>query len=67
MVLKGYFPWLIWGTYNPIPKISENKMGKRSERNGRAKPHVATCCKSCFIFLHPKILENEKHEAALFT
>ena len=32
MVLKGYLPWLIWGTYNPVPKISENKMGKRPER-----------------------------------
>ena len=67
MVLKGYLPWLIWGTYNPVPKISENKMGKRSERTWPRKTHVATSCKSCFIFLHPKILENEKREAALFT
>ena len=67
MVLKGYFPWLIWGTYNPVLKYQKTRWERDRKEHGRAKPHVATCCKSCFMFLHPKILENEKHEAALFT
>ena len=43
-------PWLIWTTYNPFSKISENKMGNRSE--------------ILLYILHFKISENAKHATA---
>ena len=67
MVLKRYLAWLIWGTNNPVSKISENRWERDQKKCGRAKSLVATCCNIFFIFLHFKILENEKHEAALFN
>ena len=51
-------PWLIWATYNPFSKISENKMGNRSENK-------IGCFTSYFLSYIPKFQKMQNTHVIL--
>ena len=53
--------WLIWATYNPFPKISENKTENSSETTQPRKISRGCVFYILFYIIYSKISENAKH------